>query len=481
MRRLQLGFAFCAAFLIGGAFAQETAPTAKEQADAERAESLAELLSLVRAGELKERSINADRLRRFQQNSNEQSQLVTQGTAELRRQEVIAREREATINRNKQTISDREELLKERLGALNEMFGHLRSAAGDARSSFETSLTRGQFGKGREEFVTALSAQMAEGQALPEIEQLERFWYELQKEMVASGRIESYPALVAGPSGAPYQCDVVRVGLYNVLCDNKYLIKSYTSLANYQELPRQPDDRYVRSAGKLTSAQSGEYTRFGVDPTGPQGGNLLALLITTPSIEERVDQGGIVGYLILTLGGIAVFLAIYKLIQLSLVGRGIKAQLRSDKINEKNPLGRILKVADDAKNEHTEALELRLAEQILTERPTIERFVGFIKIIGVIAPLMGLLGTVTGMIITFQQITLFGTGDPKTMAGGISTALITTVLGLVVAIPTVLLHSVVHGRVRSIVHVLEEESTGMVAERAEQMAELADAAGKKTA
>ena len=85
-----------------------------------------------------------------------------------------------------------------------------------------------------------------------------------------------------------------------------------------------------------------------------------------------------------------------------------------------------------------------------------------------VAPLLGLLGTVIGMILTFQAITLFGTGDPKTMAGGISTALMTTVLGLCVAIPMTLLHSIVATRSRSVIHVLEEQTAGLIADHAEK-------------
>jgi len=92
----------------------------------------------------------------------------------------------------------------------------------------------------------------------------------------------------------------------------------------------------------------------------------------------------------------------------------------------------------------------------------------FLKIIAVVAPLLGLLGTVTGMIITFQAITLFGTGDPKLMAGGISTALVTTVQGLCVAIPTVLLHTLVASRARRLNQILEEQAAGMVAVQSER-------------
>jgi len=104
---------------------------------------------------------------------------------------------------------------------------------------------------------------------------------------------------------------------------------------------------------------------------------------------------------------------------------------------------------------------------ILKETPRLERSLNLLKIIAAVAPLLGLLGTVTGMIITFQAITIFGAGDPKAMAGGISGALVTTVLGLIVAIPTVLLHTFVSGRAKKILHVLDEQSTGIIAEHTE--------------
>jgi biopolymer transport protein ExbB len=115
----------------------------------------------------------------------------------------------------------------------------------------------------------------------------------------------------------------------------------------------------------------------------------------------------------------------------------------------------------------TETLELKLSEGILKETPKLESGLNLLKIIAAIAPLMGLLGTVTGMIVTFQAITIFGAGDPKAMAGGISGALVTTVLGLLVAIPTVLLHTIVNGRAQRIIHVLNEQTTGIIAEHTE--------------
>jgi biopolymer transport protein ExbB len=132
-----------------------------------------------------------------------------------------------------------------------------------------------------------------------------------------------------------------------------------------------------------------------------------------------------------------------------------------------NPLGRVLRVYEENQSADVEKLGLKLDEAILKETPALERGIMLLKVLSVVAPLLGLLGTVTGMIKTFQAITLFGTGDPKLMAGGISEALVTTVLGLVTAIPLLLLHSVVSTRSKNLVQVLDEQSVGLVAERAE--------------
>jgi biopolymer transport protein ExbB len=141
--------------------------------------------------------------------------------------------------------------------------------------------------------------------------------------------------------------------------------------------------------------------------------------------------------------------------------------MKSGKANINNPLGRVLKVHEENPTMDTETLELKLSEAIMKEVPKIELGLNLLKIIAAVAPLMGLLGTVTGMIITFQAITIFGAGDPKAMAGGISGALVTTVLGLLVAIPTVLLHTVTNGQAKKVIHVLDEQSTGLIAEHTE--------------
>ena len=227
------------------------------------------------------------------------------------------------------------------------------------------------------------------------------------------------------------------------------------------ELARQPAGHQA-GAADLQAATSG-FTKMGLDPTGPLGGGLLRALINTPTLIERWHFGGIVGYVITAVFAFAIALAAWRFVVLMGMSSKVTAQLQSDTSDTDNPLGRVLQVAADNPKLDAESLELKLHEAVLKERPEIESGLNLLKVISMVAPLMGLLGTVTGMIITFQMITLFGAGDPKAMAGGISQALITTVLGLVVAIPTVLMHTLVNGKAQRILHVLEEQSAGIVA------------------
>ena len=307
---------------------------------------------------------------------------------------------------------------------------------------------------------------MSETTELPTIREIEGLWYELQREMVASGQVVGFTANVNDVDGTSSECDVVRVGLFNAVCDGKYLEYSATK-GEYSFLPRQPAGRYTKTAKNIAEAEAGEQVRFGIDPTGPTGGSLLANLIQTPSLLERAQQGREVGYAIIAVGTIGILIAIWKLIELAQLGKAVRNQASSKVADSRNPLGRVLKVGKDNFDKDIDTLELKLAEAIMAERPAIERGIGAVRIISVVAPLAGLLGTVTGMIVTFQMITLYGTGDPKLMAGGISQALVTTVLGLLVAIPTTLLHSFTASSARGIISTLEEQSTGILAEHSE--------------
>ena len=440
--------------------------TYAQEADVDAPTNLDKLLELVKEGKSKEQSENTKREAEFKAARDQQDQILKAEQRELARQERIADQLEEEFRKNQEKLRIAEEAYLKQLGSLNELFGHMQSITTDSRVTFESSLTAAEFGKDREKFLGDLTQKMGESTELPTIEEIERVWYEIMREMKATGEVSRFTATVINVDGTQTECDVVRVGVYNAVCGNSYL-EYVPTKGQYQFLARQPAGRYTSSAGRVSNAvASSGYVSFSVDPSGPSGGALLANLVQNPSLLERINQGGIIGYIILAIGGITLLYAIYKYVMLYMMGREVEAQLASSTPNSNNPLGRVLKVGASHMKETIDRLELKLAEAIMAERPSIERGISFVKIVSVVAPLAGLLGTVTGMIVTFQQITLFGTGDPKIMAGGISQALVTTVLGLVVAIPTTLAHSFLQSSARSVVDVLEEQATGIVAEKA---------------
>ena len=434
--------------------------------ETEEVSTVEALLALVKEGKTQEQAANTDRENQFLANRDKQASILAAEKRELARQEKIADTLEAEYKKNEGILRVKEDAYKKELGSLVELFGHLQSSAGEAAVQFSGSLTGAQYGQERVNFLNNLTGKMSETTELPTIREIEGLWYELQREMVASGQVVSFTTNVIDVDGETSECNVTRVGLFNAVCDGKYL-EYATSKGQYAFLPRQPAGRYTKTAKSVGNAEVGEQVRFGIDPTGPTGGSLLANLIQTPSIMERAQQGREVGYAIIVVGLIAVIFAFYKLYSLYMISTAVKKQANNKALDAANPLGRVLKVGQDHFNKDIDTLELKLAEAIMAERPKIDSGIGFIKIISVSAPLAGLLGTVTGMIVTFQMITLYGTGDPKLMAGGISQALVTTVLGLLVAIPTSLLHSFTQSSARGIVSILEEQSTGILAERAE--------------
>ncbi|MFL2709714.1 MAG: MotA/TolQ/ExbB proton channel family protein [SAR86 cluster bacterium] len=456
-----LSVIFILAFTFNGIiFAQDSA---EESAEISTVEAL---LMLVKEGKTKEQTENSEREAKFLASKNKQAEILAAEKRELARQERIADQLEAEYKKNEEILRVKEEAYQKELGSLVELFGHLQSSAGEAAVQFSGSLTSAQYGVERIDFLNDLTSKMSETTELPTIREIEGLWFELQREMIASGQVVSFETTVIDVDGESSSCNVTRVGLFNAVCDGKYL-EYVAATGQYAFLPRQPVGRFTKTAKRVGNAEVGEQVKFGVDPTGPTGGSLLANLIQTPSLAERAAQGREVGYAIIFVGLIGIGIAFWKLYSLYILGRSVRAQAGSKTLDVRNPLGRVLKVGEENFNKDIDTLELKLAEAIMAERPSIEKGIGAVRIISVVAPLAGLLGTVTGMIVTFQMITLYGTGDPKLMAGGISQALVTTVLGLLVAIPTTLLHSFTASSAKGIISVLEEQSTGILAERAE--------------
>jgi biopolymer transport protein ExbB len=429
---------------------------------AAEAVSLDDLLQQVKRGRVQDAAENKARIEQFQRERANQQQALANMKAERTREEQRSAALEARFGTNDEEIIELERALQERLGDLKELFGVLQQAAGDARGNFDNSVTQVQYPE-RSDWLTSFAQKMGSTTRLPTLEEIERLWFELQREMTESANVARFSAAVVGPTGQEEQREVVRVGLFNVISGDRYL-EYVPETGRLVELQRQPQSRYTERAEDLFEASSG-LQAFAVDPTR---GQLLGLLVQAPSLTERIAQGQIVGYTTIVLGLIGLAIAIWRLLVLATTGAQVRSQARHVDKPGNNPLGRVLKVAHANPNVDVEGLELKLGEAILKETPKLNAMLPFLKIIAVVAPLLGLLGTVTGMIITFQAITLYGAGDPKLMAGGISQALVTTVIGLCVAIPMVFLHTLIASRARRLTQILQEEAAGMLSERSEQ-------------
>jgi biopolymer transport protein ExbB len=432
---------------------------------AQQATNLDDLLSQLEQGKIAQSKQNQDREAEFKAKVNQQQAMLNDIKNQRDSAISLSSELEKTFANNEIQLANKTEALDKRLGELKELFGVLQQVSGDTRSKFQTSVISAQI-PGRGEFLDQFAQSMGSTSKLASIEEIERLWFELQREMTQSGKISTFNREVVLANGERIMTDVTRVGGFNLVANGKYL-EYIDETGSVAELIRQPANRYLSTVDALTTSK--ETTAFALDPTG---GSILSLLVQAPDTRERIDQGGVVGYIILAIGAVGLLIALIRLISLVSVGAKVNRQLKSDVASNDNPLGRVMQVKDDNPGLDTDTLELKLSESILRELPKLSSMLTLIKIISVVAPLIGLLGTVTGMINTFQAITLFGTGDPKLMAGGISQALVTTVLGLVVAIPMVFIFAYLNSRSKNIINILQQESTGIIAQRSEN-AELA--------
>lgn len=436
-----------------------TAVIVSTGASAQNANTLQELLEQVKANRVSEARINQQREAEFRSERSDKQALLRRAESELKAEQDRGTRLANQFAANETTLTEKEIELDNATGTLGEMFGVVRQASSEAYGRIATSIVSAEF-PGRDEFLARMSE---ESKGLPNIEELEDLWFALQTEMTESGRVSRFTTEVISLDGGTNTQEVVRVGTFNLIGDEGYLIYDDENNA-VQPLGRQPDGYLVSSAADLRAANSG-LVAFYADPSR---GGILGLLKQKATMSERYHAGGVVGYTITGMLAVGLLIGLYKLITLTLVGGKIKSQLKNPQTpSSTNPLGRILSVYEENKSTDTENLELKLDEAILRELPRIEAGINVIKIFAAIAPLLGLLGTVLGMIATFQTITLFGTGDPRMMAGSISMALVTTAQGIIAALPLILMHSIVASRSKSIVHVLDEQTAGIIATHAE--------------
>ncbi len=423
--------------------------------------NLDELLEQTRTARERERKENSERERQFQQSRDQQAGLLAQAEAQRKAADAYSQQLSAQYDANDKELNALDTLLKDRAGNLGELFGVTRQVAGDTATVLSQSLISVQF-PDREDFLRTLAGT----KELPASPELERLWFEMQREMTESGRVARFSAKIVEPEGASKDAEVVRIGPFIAMSQGNYLsyLPGQKSLA---VLSRQPAE-FQGAAEDLEEAKSG-YVRAVVDPAR---GVLLALYVERPNVWERVKKGEFVGFVILTVGLLAAIASAYQFAFLLRTRSAVKRQLSSiDQPTPDNPLGRVLLAfkGDPSRiEEDAEVAELRISEAVLREVPKLERFQSFLRLTVAAGPLLGLIGTVIGMIITFQSITESGSSDPKLMAAGIGQAMIATVLGLGIAIPFLFVNAGLGAMSRQIVQILDEQSTGILAESIER-------------
>lgn len=416
------------------------------------------LLLKVKSQQSENRSLEALRYNDFSADVGIWQAKLQSIQARLTNEKALAKQQGQVFDNNEKVLAKFSEILTVSKENLGELFGVVRQVSSDFSGQLQGSIISAQYSL-RNEFVDGL----AQSKILPSLTELEQLWFVMLQDMTESSKVTQFLTKVLDAHGVASIKQVTRFGAFNLIDDSQYLV-----IDNQSELP-QPLPRPVASDVQATLHAWSQNTD-GVHPFyfDPAKGDLLTVLSRTPTWAERTQQGGIIGYIILSILLFGLIVAVLRFTLLSKESVKIKQQLKNKEANDNNALGRILAIYQNNKNQSTQLLELKLEEAVLLETPRLERGSSVLKVLAAIAPMMGLLGTVTGMISTFQSITLFGTGDPKLMAGGISMALITTVMGLIAALPLLLIHSLLHSQANVLINLIEQQSAGLIAAQAEQ-------------
>jgi len=396
-----------------------------------------------------------ERLNKFLSDKNRQQYLLNQMKAKLDSEEDRSERLTKEYEDNDKKLSELEEQLTLKLGSFGELFGIVRQTAGESKGQFLLSLTNIEYPE-RIDFLGDLAERKSLD--LPTSDELDRLWYEILNELNQSGKVKVYNTDILSKSGELVNTDIVRIGVFNSVADGNYLnLVSEQNILEY--LAKQPEGSIKRSARKLQNNDV-EYREVFIDPTR---GSLLSKLIDRAGFVERINQGGFVGYIILLILIAGLVMGVMQFLFLRNESQTIDNELNSKNYSDNSTLGKLNNIYSKYKGDTPEELEAQLEDVLAKTAPALEKNLSIIKLLAAVAPLLGLLGTVIGMIETFQAITLFGTGDPKLMAGGISQALVTTMLGLIAAVPLLFVHNILDSRSRAISQIYEEQAIGYVA------------------
>ncbi|HGS5404643.1 TPA: MotA/TolQ/ExbB proton channel family protein [Vibrio cholerae] len=400
---------------------------------------------------------NQQREAGFVQTAQELQAAKAELLAERNRLQKEADQLSSQFSDNENTLARLEETLRLETGSLGEMFGVVRQNAKELQSELDQSVT-GVEPRAHQQSIDDVVA----AKTLPSMAQLRGLWQAMSEEIRASGQVQTTEIQWLNGQGETQTVPALRLGSLGLISEQGYVKwdNARQQALSYQQLPSDfPTFSHIRTL------VDGDVVTMKVDPSR---GVLLEQLALTPTLSQRLQAGGVIGNVILVLLGVGLIIALYRGAILATLRQKIKAQLKKPEQPGNNPLGRILAVYNKEQQRSVEALELRLLEAVVDEQNHLETGLSMLKLLAALAPMLGLLGTVTGMIETFQVITQFGNGDPKVMAGGISMALVTTVEGLIAAIPLLLAHNILSAQAEAIRNILEKQGIGLVAQQAER-------------
>jgi len=373
---------------------------------------------------------------------DEREEMLAKAKKDLANEKIRNKNLETRFEANEKRLAELEESLQIKIGVLGELFGVTRQFAGELLASTEKAVTFSEFPQ-RPEILRDIG-----GTQVHNLEQLQNLWISYLDEIVSSGEVKTINANIIDKNGESNEGEIVRYGHFTTSYNNKF-VTPIPELNGFELLQRQPERSVLKNLKK--HQRSDDFAITSIDPTR---GFLLSLYLDKPSWLDRIAQGKSIGFIIIFIGISGFIFSIYKIYKLR----------EQEKVIVTNNASVIQEMENIVKGvTNYESRENTLDEFIINYTGKLEWGANWIKFFAAVAPLLGLLGTVIGMIETFQAITLFGTGDPKQMAGGISQALVTTMLGLIVAAPLLGLYTYISQKVSNLSQVLEEKASYLLA------------------
>ena len=431
------------------AFAQDEVPEAQDSPN-----SLEDLIETVREGSSVRRALLAEREARFLEARDQQQTLLDEAAALRQSEEAEADRLRALYEQGEDELAALEDQLAEQSGDLTDVFSVVGQVAGDALPMVQNSLVSAQV-EGRLPLLEKLSV----AETVPSSGELRALWLLLLEEMNFSGQVARFDADVITAGGEEARQQVTRIGTFTALSEGKYL-RYLPESGRLLALARQPLGVSGTSLEEFESAIA-PLVDVSIDPSS---GSILSLITQTPEFSERIRQGGVIGYVILAIGAIGLMIGLQRFVAVMLASRRAGKLADNDREDGDHPIQQLRAVAHNPDYlADVDAMSAKMDEIVTMAAQQLRRGLSTLSIFAAVSPLLGLLGTVTGMIETFQVITLFGAGDPRLMSGGISQALITTQLGLAVAIPLLLIHSFIQGRANNLITELDETAADLFA------------------